>query len=69
MSISINERAANKAFAKIMTLKDEVKSLRKYLSSRNLGQLSIDQLEGVLKGTIIELDTWEYISNLIEKDE
>jgi len=69
MSISINERAANKAFAKIMTLKDEVKSLRKYLSSRNLCQLSIDQLEGVLKGTIIELDTWEYISNLIEKDE
>ena len=69
MSISINERAANKAFAKIMTLRDEVKVLRNDVNCRNTGPLSIDQLEGVLNGTIIELDTWEYIFKLIEKDE
>jgi CMP-N-acetylneuraminic acid synthetase len=69
MSISINERAANKAFAKVITLRDEVKSLRNDVASRNVGALSIEQLEQVLEGTIIELNTWEYIFNLIEKDE
>lgn len=69
MSISINERAANKAFAKVITLRDEVKALRNDVSSRNVGALSIEQLEQVLDGTIIELDTWEYIFKLIEKDE
>ena len=69
MKISIEERAANKAFAKVITLRDEVKALRNDVSSRNTGPLSIEQLEQVLEGTIIELDTWEYIFNLIEKDE
>jgi CMP-N-acetylneuraminic acid synthetase len=69
MSISINERAANKAFAKVITLRDEVKSLRNDVASRNVGALSIEQLEQVLDGTIIELNTWEYIFKLIEKDE
>ena len=69
MSINISERAANKAFAKVMSLRDEVKALRSDLKYRNVGALTVDQLEQVLNGTVIELETWEYIFNLIEKDE
>jgi len=69
MAIDISERAANKAFAKVMSLRDEVKALRLDVKHRNVGALSIEQLEQVLEGTEIELDTWEYIFELIEKDE
>ena len=69
MAIDISERAANKAFAKVMSLRDEVKALRLDVKHRNVGALSIEQLEQVLEGTEIELDTWEYIFKLIEKDE
>jgi hypothetical protein len=69
MAIDISERAANKAFAKVMSLRDEVKVLKLDVKHRNVGALSIEQLEQVLEGTEIELDTWEYIFKLIEKDE
>jgi hypothetical protein len=69
MAIDISERAANKAFAKVMSLRDEVRALRLDIKHRNVGALSIEQLEQVLEGTEIELDTWEYIFKLIEKDE
>jgi hypothetical protein len=69
MAIDISERAANKAFAKVMSLRDEVRALRLDVKHRNVGALSIEQLEQVLEGTEIELDTWEYIFKLIEKDE
>ena len=69
MAIDISERAANKAFAKVVSLRDEVRALRLDIKHRNVGALSIEQLEQVLEGTEIELDTWEYIFKLIEKDE
>jgi F0F1-type ATP synthase alpha subunit len=69
MAIDISERAANKAFAKVVSLRDEVRALRLDVKHRNVGALSIEQLEQVLEGTEIELDTWEYIFKLIEKDE
>jgi hypothetical protein len=69
MAIDISERAANKAFAKVVSLRDEVRALRLDVKHRIVGALSIEQLEQVLEGTEIELDTWEYIFKLIEKDE
>jgi hypothetical protein len=67
MQSNIPERAANKAFAKIMMLEDEVRQLQFEVSNKIVGAVSIDQLEGVLHGTQLELLTWKYINELIEK--
>ena len=69
MKISIDERAANKAFAKIIHLRDELAVLQKDIATRNTGPISIEQVKQVLNGTLIELQTWEYIFELIEKNE
>jgi hypothetical protein len=69
MQSNIPERAANKAFAKIITLEDEVKQLQFEVKNNRVGALSLDQLESVLYGTQLELETWKYINELIEKAE
>ena len=68
MIYSIKERASNKAFAKISNLHMDIKDLVNDIKEKRTGGISMEQLELVLDGTRLELDTWKYIATLIEKN-
>jgi|TARA_R110000824_G_scaffold45177_2_gene130818 hypothetical protein len=68
MIYNIKERASNKAFAKISNLHMDIKDLVNDIKEKRTGGISMEQLELVLDGTRLELDTWKYIATLIEKN-
>ena len=68
MIYNIKERASNKAFAKISNLHMDIKELVNDIKEKRTGGISMEQLELVLDGTRLELDTWKYIATLIEKN-
>ncbi len=69
MTKDIKERAHNKAFSKIITLKRDVRGLNTDIRSGNSGRLSVNLLQTCLKSTKLELETWQYIAKLIEINE
>jgi hypothetical protein len=69
MTEAIHERAISKAFAKVMTLKMDIRSLADDIKWKRTGGVTVDELKSVLEGTKNELETWKYIYNLIEKNE
>jgi len=61
------ERAHNKAFSKIITLQRDVDDLRDDIVKKRTGIVGMDTLKLCLASTKVELDTWKYILELIEK--
>lgn len=68
MSNAIHDRASAKAFAKVTMLQMDIASLQNDVKWKKTGGVSLEEIEGVLDGTKIELDVWNYILSLIEKD-
>lgn len=63
----LQNRASDKAFAKITMLKIEAEQLNDDIKLGNTGPITMEELELMYKGTLIELQTWQYILELIEK--
>lgn len=61
------ERASNKAFSKLQMYKIDISRVKNDIKSGNLGHLTIDQTECLLRSYEIELKVWKFISELIEK--
>ena len=61
------ERASNKAFSKLQMYKIDISRVKNDIKSGNLGHLTIDQTEYLLRSYEIELKVWQFISELIEK--
>ena len=63
----VHERASDKAFAKITMLKIEAEQLNDDIKLGITGPITMEELELMYEGTLIELQTWQYITELIEK--
>ena len=63
----VKNRASNKAFAKITILKLDIEGYRQDLRSGNIGGITYEEAKQVLTGYETELQIWNYITELIEK--
>lgn len=66
---NIQSRLRDKAFSKMHLLNIEIRDLEndiKYSTDQNL--FSTEVLLGILQGTKTELEVWNYIAELVEKD-
>ena len=63
----LQNRASDKAFAKITMLKIEAEQLNDDIKLGNTGPITMEELELMYEGTLLELQTWQYITELIEK--
>ena len=68
MKEMIEERAHNKAFAKIHALQIRVSKLKYDIERKNTGAITMHELEICLDAATRELETWNYIFKLIELD-
>lgn len=69
MSNTIHDRAVSKTFAKVVTLKMDIRALADDVKCGRTGGVSIEELRNVLEGTKTELDVWKYILTLIKQDQ
>lgn len=69
MSNTIQERAVAKAFAKVVTIKMDIRALADDVKYGRTGGVSIEELRNVLEGTKTELNVWKYILTLIKQDQ
>ena len=63
----IKNRASNKAFAKVTILGLDIEEQRRNLKNGNIGGVTYEEAKQVLTGYEIELQVWNYITELIEK--
>ena len=63
----IKNRASNKAFAKVTILKLDIEDYKKSLKDGTYGGITYEEAEQVLDGYKVELEVWNYITELIEK--
>ena len=63
-----NERASNKAFAKILSIEAKQINLRKDLESDNYGAITKEEMELLINSNDVEIEVWNYIAKLIETD-
>ena len=63
----IKNRASNKAFAKQTILKLDIEDYKRSLKQRTYGGITYEEAEQVLDGYKTELQVWNYITELIEK--
>ena len=64
----INERASNKAFAKILSIKAKQINLKKDLKSGSYGPITKEEIQLLINQNNIEINVWSYIAKLIEAD-
>ncbi len=64
----INERASNKAFAKILNINAKQMLLKEDLKSGFYGAITKEELQLLINQNNIEIDVWNYIAKLIETD-
>jgi hypothetical protein len=64
----IEDRARNKAFSQVTQLQLNIRRTKDDIKLRNIGNITVEQLEMILKSEQRELKTWQYISELIEKN-
>ena len=64
----LNQRASNKAFSKIFHLEEDLKQAKKDVITGGDGRFSTELLEVCRDSTDRELQTWNYIAQLIELD-
>lgn len=65
---ALNERASDKAFAKLSILEIDLVCYQRELSQRDYGAITRQELMLLIDGTKKEILTWSYIMTLIEKD-
>ena len=66
----IRWRASDKAFAKIAMLTFEITDNKTSLMTGNYGgDITEDEMRMILDGNKVELKVWNYIAELIEKNE
>ena len=63
----IKNRASNKAFAKVTILTLDILTYEEDLRTGNIGGVTYEEFEQVLEGYKKELQVWNYITELIEK--
>jgi len=63
----IKNRASNKAFAKQTILKLDIEDYKRSLINGTYGGITYEEAEQVLDGYKTELQVWNYITELIEK--
>jgi len=63
----IKNRASNKAFAKQTILKLDIEDYKRSLKYGTYGGITYEEAEQVLNGYKTELQVWNYITELIEK--
>ena len=63
----IKNRASNKAFAKVTILGLDIEEQRRNLKNGNIGGVTYEEAKQVLTGYETELQIWNYITELIEK--
>tara|TARA_R110000803_G_scaffold60906_4_gene120471 strand:- start:306 stop:539 length:234 start_codon:yes stop_codon:yes gene_type:complete len=64
----IKERATSKAFAKIAMLAIEISDNKMDIVTGDYGPINYEQMILILESNKIELKVWEYITELIEKE-
>ena len=64
----LQQRASDKAFAKMSMLLITIEQNKQDIRTGNYGGITLDEMELVLKCNKIELKVWEYITKLIETD-
>lgn len=67
MITNIKNRASNKAFAKQTILKLDIEDYKRSLKYGTYGGITYEEAEQVLEGYKTELQVWNYITELIEK--
>jgi hypothetical protein len=68
MNKEIQQRAHNKAFSKLLTIERDISELKLDIRSGGDERISVDMLRTCLSSTEKELQTWQYIATLIEKN-
>jgi len=63
----VKNRASNKAFAKVTILTLDIETYKEDLRIGNIGGVTYEEFEQVLEGYKKELQVWNYITELIEK--
>jgi hypothetical protein len=63
----IKNRASNKAFAKVTILALDIETYKQDLREGNIGGVTYDEFKQVITGYETELQIWNYITELIEK--
>lgn len=63
----LQSRASDKAFAKLAILQIEASQLKQDINMGNTGSVTIDELVLMYKGTLKEIEVWNFIAELIEK--
>ena len=64
-----SERAHNKAFSKMVNIKDDIKRVQKEIRQGGNGSIPVEMLQKSLDHMKADLQTWEYIAKLIETDD
>jgi len=63
----IKNRASNKAFSKVTILSLDIERQKLDLKNGNIGGITYEEAENILEGYKKELQVWNYITELIEK--
>ena len=63
----IKNRASNKAFAKVTILALDIETYKRDLKEGNIGGVTYDEFKQIITGYETELQIWNYITELIEK--
>ena len=63
----VKNRASNKAFAKVTLLKLDIDDYKRSLINGTYGGITYEEAEQVLDSYKTELQVWNYITELIEK--
>ena len=63
----IKNRASNKAFAKVTILSLDIETYKEDLKTGNIGGVTYDEFKQIITGYETELQIWNYITELIEK--
>ena len=67
MLADIKNRASNKAFSKVTILGLDIERQKLDLKNGNIGGITYEEAENILEGYKKELQVWNYITELIEK--
>jgi len=67
-TVEIQDRASNKAFAKILSLEAKQILFFKDLANGRYGGVTKEEIQLQISCNDIELKVWDYIANLVEKN-
>lgn len=68
-SVNIQERASNKAFAKILSIESKQINLKKDLANGRYGGVTKEEIQLQISCNNTELKVWDYIAALVEKND